>query len=88
MCSPLGPILTEFFLVKLENGPLKDVIDKLDSYCRNVDDTFIIVNRSIGKEELLELFNNKHSVIKFTCVEELDNKPIFLEVLLNRKENV
>lgn len=87
MGSPLGPILADFFLAKLENGPLKDVINKLDFYCRYVDDTFIIVDQDIGKVELLEQLNNKHQAIKFTCEEEIDNKLNFLDVLLIKKAN-
>ncbi|CAH8627461.1 unnamed protein product [Schistosoma mattheei] len=86
MGSPLGPILADFFLAKLENGPLKEVINKLDFYCRYVDDT-IIADQNIRKEQLLELFNNKHPAIKFTCEEEIDNKLNFLDVFLSRKEN-
>uniref|UniRef100_A0AA85J392 Reverse transcriptase domain-containing protein n=1 Tax=Trichobilharzia regenti TaxID=157069 RepID=A0AA85J392_TRIRE len=44
MGSPLGPILADFFLAKIENGPLKKVIEKADSYFRYVDDTFIILD--------------------------------------------
>ncbi|CAH8597522.1 unnamed protein product [Schistosoma rodhaini] len=87
MGSPLGPILADFFLAKLENGPLKEVINKLDFYCRYVGDTFIIVDQDIGKVELLEQFNNKHQAIKFTCEEEIDNKLNFLDVLLIKKAN-
>lgn len=34
MRSSLGPTLADFFLAKLENGPLREVIDKLDLCCR------------------------------------------------------
>ncbi|CAH8664137.1 unnamed protein product [Schistosoma bovis] len=87
MGSPLGPILVDFFLAKLENEPLKEVINKLDFYCRYVDDTFIIADQNIRKEQLLELFNNEHPAIKFTYEEEIDNKLHFLDVLLNIEEN-
>ncbi|VDP37216.1 unnamed protein product [Schistosoma curassoni] len=43
--------------------------------------------KDIGKEEPLKLSDNKHSALKFTCEEELDNKVHFLYVLLNRYEN-
>ncbi|KAH9596960.1 hypothetical protein MS3_00000975 [Schistosoma haematobium] len=84
--SPLGLMLVDYFLAKLENESVKDVINKLNFYCRYVDNTFIIIDQNVGKE-LLELLNNKHPAIKFMCEEKLDNKLHFFDVLLNRKEN-
>ncbi|VDP50641.1 unnamed protein product [Schistosoma margrebowiei] len=52
MGSPLSPIHAHFFLAKLENGPIKEVINKLDFYCRYIDDTFIITDQNIRKEQL------------------------------------
>ncbi|CAH8457153.1 unnamed protein product [Schistosoma rodhaini] len=86
MGSHLDTILVDFVFAKLDNGPLKEINDKHDFYFRYIDDTFIVVNQNIRKEQLLEASNNKHSAIKFTCGKELDNKLHFLEVLLNRKE--
>lgn len=77
MDSPLGFILADFSLAKLQNGPLKEVIAKLDFYRRYTYGAFIIVDQNIGKEELLELFDNKHSAIRFMCEEEFDKKTTF-----------
>ncbi|CAH8463563.1 unnamed protein product [Schistosoma turkestanicum] len=84
MGSPLGPILADLFLAKLENGPLNEVIQKLDLYCRYVDDTFIIVDQDTRKEKLLEQFNNVHPAITFTGEEEYDEKLSFLDITLSR----
>lgn len=52
MGSSPGPIFANFFLAKLENIPFKAVVDKLDFYYRNVNDTFIIVDHNTETEEL------------------------------------
>nr|CAH8869990.1 unnamed protein product [Trichobilharzia regenti] len=44
MGSPLGPILADFFLAKLANVKLKDIIKEFDVYCRYVDDIFILAD--------------------------------------------
>ncbi|VDQ01531.1 unnamed protein product [Trichobilharzia regenti] len=41
MGFPSGPILADFYLAKLENGPLKGVINDLDFCCPYMDDTFL-----------------------------------------------
>lgn len=39
MGSPLGPLLADFFMSKLENTRLKKMIDTFRFYTRCVDDT-------------------------------------------------
>nr|CAH8825262.1 unnamed protein product [Trichobilharzia regenti] len=82
MGSPLGPLLADIFLAKLENGPLKDTIKGLDYYCRYVDDTFIGCDRNLNKQELLNAVNSVYPTIQFTCEEEDNNSLPFLDVLL------
>nr|CAH8845688.1 unnamed protein product [Trichobilharzia regenti] len=68
MGSPLGPILAEFFLAKLENGKLKDIIKEFDIYYRYVDDTFILADGNVNIDELLLKFNNNiYPSLTFTC---------------------
>ncbi|VDQ05194.1 unnamed protein product [Trichobilharzia regenti] len=55
MGSPMGPILADFYLAKVENGPLKQRIDETDSYFRNVDDAFIILDVKADKNEMLHI---------------------------------
>lgn len=66
--------------MKPENGPINDVIDKLDFYCRYTDDTYIFVGQNVEKEELIKLFNYKNLEIKSTCGEKTINKLHFLDV--------
>ncbi|VDQ13977.1 unnamed protein product [Trichobilharzia regenti] len=82
MGSPLGPILADFFLAKLENGKLKDIIKEFDIYYRYVDDTFIVADGNVNTDELLLKFNKLHPLLTFTCEEEQENKPHLLDVLL------
>ncbi|CAH8480422.1 unnamed protein product [Heterobilharzia americana] len=43
MASPLGSIFTDMFLVKLENGPLKDQNVNMELYCQYMDNTFLVL---------------------------------------------
>ena len=87
MGSPLGPILADIFLAKLENGPLKDTLSKLDYYCRYIDDTLIVCDEMVDKQEMLDFFNNVRPAIQFTSEEEKDNSIAFLDVLLSRRRD-
>ncbi|VDQ02801.1 unnamed protein product [Trichobilharzia regenti] len=80
MGSPLGTILADFFLAKIENGPSREVIEKTDSYFRYVDDTFIILDVKADKNEMLKNFNDAHPSLTFTCEEEQDGRLHFLDV--------
>ncbi|VDP84136.1 unnamed protein product [Echinostoma caproni] len=47
MGSPLGPLLADIFVAKLENQELQDTIEGLPFYCRYADDIFILVDDNI-----------------------------------------
>ena len=85
MWSFLGPILANIFLVKLENGLLKNILNKRYYYCRYVDDTLITCDECIDKYELSNCFNNVHPAIIFTREEENDNSIALLRVPLYRR---
>ncbi|CAH8868003.1 unnamed protein product [Trichobilharzia szidati] len=87
MGSPLGPILADIFLAKLENGPLKDVINELEFYCRYMDDTFLIMKNEKEAKNILDKFNEVHPAINFTIEKEKDSSISFLDVLMTRKED-
>lgn len=53
--SPLGPILADLFMSKLENGVLTGQIEKLNTHYRYIDDTFILVDEHIDPVALKEL---------------------------------
>ncbi|CAH8861667.1 unnamed protein product [Trichobilharzia szidati] len=87
MGSPLGPILADIFLAKLENGPLKDVMDELEFYCRYMDDTFLIKKNEKEAKKILNKFNDVHPGINLTIEKENDSSISFLDVLMARKED-
>nr|CAH8847460.1 unnamed protein product [Trichobilharzia regenti] len=87
MGPPLGPILADIFISKLENGPLKDAINELEFYCRYMDDTFLIMRNEKEAKNILDKFNEVHPTINFTIKKEKYSSVQFLDVLMTRKEN-
>ena len=85
MGSPLGPILADIFMAKLENHNLKEVIGELKFYKRYVDDIFAITDPKHSLQDLLKKFNGAHSSIAFTTEGEADDTMNFLDVKLVRK---
>ncbi|CAH8531837.1 unnamed protein product [Schistosoma bovis] len=84
MRSPPHPILTYIFLVKLENGTLKDLLNKLHHYCGCIDDTLIECDENIDKQELLNSFVKVPPAIKFISEEGKGHSIAFLDGLLFR----
>ena len=82
MASPLGPILADIFMSMLETKVLNQHIKNLDFYCRYVDDTFILCDNRTDVNELLNIFNGAHHLIKFTMESESNQMLPFLDVLL------
>jgi hypothetical protein len=87
MGSPLAPALADLFMTYIESK-LEDYEhnDKIKTYYRYVDDTFIVIN---GKERdadnLLEYVNSLHPNIKFTCEKENNFEISFLDVKIIRE---
>ena len=87
MGSPLGPILADIFMAKLENGKFKEFISQFEVYLRYMDDTFIICDPSIDINTIITNFNSAHDVIQFTHEVEQNNPLSFLDALLIRRED-
>ena len=85
MGSPLGPILADIFMSKLENTILEEKICQLTAYRRYVDDTFCVVDDSFRIEEFLSAFNSAHQNISFSVELETDGSLPFLDVQLSRR---
>ena len=85
MGSPLGPILADIFVSKLENSILQPIIKELPLYKRYVDDIFIIHNACTSLEELIDCFNNAHAALNFSGDQETDDNFQFLDVELVRR---
>ena len=87
MGSPLGILLTDCFMSKLENDILKETIQNFHFYCRYIDDTFIICDSEIQIEEILDFFNTAHKTISFTSTEETGCHIPFLDISLTKMSN-
>nr|VZI52571.1 unnamed protein product [Spirometra erinaceieuropaei] len=85
MGSPLGPLLADVFMGKLERFQLSDQINKLKHYGRYVDDIFEIATAETDVATLLDAANQAHPSIKFTLELETAGSLPFLDVLLSRR---
>ncbi|VDN39810.1 unnamed protein product [Dibothriocephalus latus] len=66
MGSPLGPLLADIFIGKLEKFQLNDQIHMLKHYGRYVDDIFLIATTETDRDALLNAVNQAHPSIQFT----------------------
>ncbi|BHF82949.1 hypothetical protein SprV_0802608900 [Sparganum proliferum] len=87
MGSPLGPLLADVVMGKLERFQLSDQIKKLKHYGRYVDDIFAIATTETDVAALLNAANQAHPSIKFTLEMESAGSLPFLDVLLNRRSD-
>nr|VZI28461.1 unnamed protein product [Spirometra erinaceieuropaei] len=85
MGSPLGPLLANIFMGKLEAVQLRHQINGLRYYGRYVDDIFAIAPKLSDISMLLHDINQAHPAIKFTLEEEQAGSLPFLDVLLSRR---
>ena len=85
MGSPIGPILSNIFMVDLETTVLPTLTSYMTNWKRYVDDTICYINEN-AIENVLTKLNSHHSNIKFTYEKEKDNKISFLDVLIERSE--
>ena len=60
---------------------------KAKFYRRYVDDTFILFSDPSHIPLFLNYLNSQHPNIKFTCENEAENQPDFLDVTVYRKDN-
>ena len=60
MGSPLGPLLADVFMSKLENTTLRETVRSLDIYKRYVDDIFCVAEETFQVDDVLRQFNSAH----------------------------
>lgn len=86
MGSPASPIVADIIMEKL----LDDCIEKLDIkpkiITKYVDDLFCIINKD-GIDNMLKIFNDFNTNIKFTIEEEHNSRLPYLDTVLIRREN-
>ena len=87
MGSPLGPLLADVFMSKLENTQLRETIDELNFYKRYVDDILCISSRDANLDAVLAVFNNCHPNINFTCENEVNGQISFLDVNICQRQD-
>ena len=84
MGSPLGPVLSDIFMVELETSLLPELTDYIQFWKRYVDDTICFIK--VGSVNyILSLLNSFDVNIKFSYELEHGSKLPFLDVLLCRK---
>ena len=84
MGSPLGPLLADIFMGKLESTELKGFLDGCILYKRYVDDIFCVVDEELNMEKLLGDLNSAHANISFSYESESNNQLPFLDVKITR----
>jgi hypothetical protein len=86
MGSPLGPILADIFLGFIETFHLKQSEFSPLHFFRFVDDTFAVFSSPSSVQPFLDLLNNLHPNLRFTCELERNNSLPFLDVLVQRSD--
>lgn len=87
MGSLLEPLLADVFAVKLGNGALQNTMGEWPTYCRYVDDIFVLVDHSVSIETLVGKLNQAHGALSFTSDEEWENIFHFPDVKLTKTKN-
>ena len=87
MGSPLGPLLADIFMAKLERNQMSELISNFAYYVRFVDDTFVLCNERASTRQILKQLNQCHPAIKFTVEEEVNDALSFLDVSVLRNRN-
>lgn len=87
MGSPLGPLLADFFMSKLENNQLKESIEGYTLYKRYVDDIIVFGPNNCDLDITLSHFNLAHPNIQFTIERESENKISFLDIEMVRRSD-
>ena len=81
MGSCLGPTFANFYMAHLENKVLSNIDIKPTTYCRYVDDIYVVV-RNEDHLKKLQLAIQDNSVLKFTYELGVNNKLPFLDILV------
>ena len=86
MGSPLSPVLTNIFMVHLEEFMIPRLKEKMSLWYRYVDDTFTFIKED-EIENIQKTLNDFHPAIKFTYETEVNNIISFLDVKVTRKSD-
>ena len=84
MCSSLGPVLANIFVVELETSLIPNLSNKVKLWKIFVDDSYCLA-RSEYIENIILVLISFHKNLKFTSEIEKDNTNPFLDILIVRK---
>jgi hypothetical protein len=85
MGAPLAPIIADIFMSHLEETLMDRLVQSgVCEWYRYVDDTFILMEPDTNVDGVLNILNNFHPSIQFTCQPETGNSLPFLDVLVTR----
>ena len=87
MGSPLGPTFADFYMCQLENKVLENSDLCPTTYCRYVDDIFMVVRHELHLQQLKNEMENQ-SVLKFTYELSVNNKIPFLDILISNDNGI
>ena len=82
MGSPLRPVLADIFVGWCKSHIPEDAWPA--TYCRFVDDAFSFFERFQDIDQFLEILNNLHPALKFTCEHENEDQLPYLDVLVEK----
>ena len=85
MGSPLGPVIANICMVKLEKSLVPNLTEIMPLWFRYVDDTFTFIKTG-EIENVKNILNNFHQDIKFTHEVEENKSISFLDVKITRNE--
>ena len=85
MGSPLSPIITELFMMEMEEKALVTAPCKPLCWLRKVDDIFTILRPEDDENLLLDHLNQQHARLQFTMEKEHNNSLPFLDVYITRE---
>lgn len=86
MDSPLSPLLADIVMDDLETHCLNTLNFVVSTYYRYVDDIFAIIPQT-KLDLILNVFNNYHQRLKFTCEVEYNSSISFLNTTVIRTNN-
>ena len=81
---PLGPLLADVFMSKLERTTLREAVCSLHIYKRYVDDIVYVADETIHVDDILRQFNSAHVSVSFAIEPEVSDTLAFLDVQLIR----
>ena len=89
MGSPLTPVLPNLFMAHYEKEWLSNYDGVLSSYyTRYVDDIFSVFNLHDEEKRFFPYLNSRHPIVKFTMETEVNKVILFLDVLIDNRNNI